>query len=440
MAVVTIAVQGEILDLDNSTPAVGTVTFRTLTELRDTAANVVYEPATYTATLDGLGQFSLDLPATDSPDVTPSGWLYQVHISTTTWRSTFYISLPATLAPSVDFADLPPAIPTSSGVDGSAYAPFSLVARVEALEQPTEGPVVSVNGQTGIVTLNAASVGADAVGTVAAHIGAADPHGDRSWAAGQFLPRANPVATGTATLGSKNSLSGINFCGITGTYGRPTSGTWATGDCVMDSHGSIFICSAGGTPGTWVGNAMPEGIPNVNTATAAYYMTPSYGVSSTTATLANGQVWMSPLILQSDALMSEIVTQVTTPTATGTLRLGVADSNSDGMPGSWLVDFGTVTPSTTGLKTLTPNLSLQAGKRYWLGLVAQGTAGNCVVQARSGWDPRVPIEIPGAALTSLAFSRTSVRTAVGAVGGALSGAITLADTANSGPCFGIRLL
>lgn len=167
MAVVTIAVQGEILDLDNSTPAMGMVTFRTLTELRDTVANIVYEPATYTATLDGSGRFTLNLPATDSPDVTPSGWLYQVHISTTTWRSTFYVSLPASLAPTVDFADLVAAIPDGSGIRGDAYAPISLVAQVEALEQEIQGLVFSVNGRTGTVLLDAAAVGADVAGAAA---------------------------------------------------------------------------------------------------------------------------------------------------------------------------------------------------------------------------------------------------------------------------------
>mgnify|MGYP000956422285 CR=1 FL=1 len=35
------------------------------------------------------------------------------------------------------------------------------------------------------------------------------------------------------------------------TPGRPTSGTHGKGELVVDSAGSLFICTATGTPGTW---------------------------------------------------------------------------------------------------------------------------------------------------------------------------------------------
>lgn len=135
MAIVTVTVHGEILDLDNTTPAVGTVTFKTLTELRDTVDNVIYEPATWTETLDVNGEFTIALPATDSPDITPVDWLYQVSISTTGWRRTFYFSLPTTLAPAVEFADLIPVDdPADCTPDGTACAPISVVAEITALQ------------------------------------------------------------------------------------------------------------------------------------------------------------------------------------------------------------------------------------------------------------------------------------------------------------------
>lgn len=159
MAIVTVSVHGEILDLDGSTPAVGTVTFKTLTELRDTVDNIVYEPATWVETLDVNGEFTVVLPATDSPDITPTGWLYQVYISTTTWRRTFYISLPTTLAPAVEFADLTPVEPDDgSGCtpDGTACAPISLIAEVAALEVRVDAAEVD------IAALEAADVALDA--------------------------------------------------------------------------------------------------------------------------------------------------------------------------------------------------------------------------------------------------------------------------------------
>lgn len=105
MALTTVTVHGEFLDLDGLTPAVGTVTFRTLIELRDLVDNIVYPPADFVATLDLNGEFTIVLPATDNPDITPLNWVYQVYINTTTWRDTQYVQLP--FAPGVtEYADL----------------------------------------------------------------------------------------------------------------------------------------------------------------------------------------------------------------------------------------------------------------------------------------------------------------------------------------------
>lgn len=59
-------------------------------------------------------------------------------------------------------------------------------------------------------------------------------------------------ATGVAELGSKNSLSQMRLAGFKGTSGAPTTGTWATGDVVLDTAGAWHLCTAGGTPGTWL--------------------------------------------------------------------------------------------------------------------------------------------------------------------------------------------
>lgn len=105
MALTTVTLHGQILDPDGLTPAVGTVTFRTLIELRDVVDNIVYTPAEYSVTLDLNGEFTIVLPATDNPDITPLNWVYQVYISTAAWRVTQYIQLP--FAPgTTELADL----------------------------------------------------------------------------------------------------------------------------------------------------------------------------------------------------------------------------------------------------------------------------------------------------------------------------------------------
>lgn len=134
MALTTLTVHGEILDPDGLTPAVGTVTFKNRVELRDTVDNIIYEPATWIATLDVSGEFTIVLPTTDNPDITPLDWTYQVYVSTTGWREAFNIELPAALGPVVEFADLIPLDdPDTCTPDGTACAPISLVGEVTAL-------------------------------------------------------------------------------------------------------------------------------------------------------------------------------------------------------------------------------------------------------------------------------------------------------------------
>jgi hypothetical protein len=71
MALITIPVHGQILAPVTNVPAVGTVKFRILQELQDIVDNITYSPVTFTATLDLNGEFTINLPTTDNPDITP---------------------------------------------------------------------------------------------------------------------------------------------------------------------------------------------------------------------------------------------------------------------------------------------------------------------------------------------------------------------------------
>lgn len=101
--------------------------------------------------------------------------------------------------------------------------------------------VSSVNGQTGGVTLTAALVGADPAGSasaaqaaaisaaaadaatqIEAHTVAADPHGDRAWASGQFLPLAGGTLSGAVT--TSGAVTGASF----NTDGTVRSGNFRT--------------------------------------------------------------------------------------------------------------------------------------------------------------------------------------------------------------------
>ncbi|WP_143661817.1 hypothetical protein [Streptomyces glaucescens] len=57
--------------------------------------------------------------------------------------------------------------------------------------------------------------------------------------------------TGVAAVGAKNGLTNIRLAGFKNTAGAPTTGTWTTGDVVLDAAGAWHLCTTGGTPGTW---------------------------------------------------------------------------------------------------------------------------------------------------------------------------------------------
>lgn len=67
---------------------------------------------------------------------------------------------------------------------------------------------------------------------------------------GGAVHKLDPV-TGVASMGAKNGLANIRLAGFKATSGAPTTGTWDTGDVVLDSAGQWHLCTAGGEPGTW---------------------------------------------------------------------------------------------------------------------------------------------------------------------------------------------
>src|SRR5580765_6713366 len=68
---------------------------------------------------------------------------------------------------------------------------------------------------------------------------------------------ASPVHTGEVTgtdfapVGLTGATAATRYVGGTASV-APTTGTFATGDYVITQAGSLYICTAGGSPGTWV--------------------------------------------------------------------------------------------------------------------------------------------------------------------------------------------
>lgn len=150
MALDTITLHGEILAPVTNTPAVGTVTFKIVEELRDNADNVIYSPQTFVATLDVNGEFSIVLPVTDDPTVTPLNWSYWCYVNTDIWVSgVFYFQLPASLGPVAEFADIigVDGEGFSCTPDGTACAPIGALGALQAQIDVLEDEVADLESQ-----------------------------------------------------------------------------------------------------------------------------------------------------------------------------------------------------------------------------------------------------------------------------------------------------
>lgn len=89
------------------------------------------------------------------------------------------------------------------------------------------------------------------------------------------------------------------------------------------------------------------------------------------AQLANGDLYVVPLLVPAAYAVDRIACAVTTGGSAGAvIRLGIY-ADASGQPGALLVDAGTVAATTTGGKQITIAKTLSAGL-WWLALVCQG--------------------------------------------------------------------
>jgi hypothetical protein len=82
---------------------------------------------------------------------------------------------------------------------------------------------------------------------------------------GDFLPLAGGVMQGTIDMNTNNPITNVSYLSVSGVSGAsetsryvgatnsgaPVSGTFQTGDYVIARDGGLFICTTGGSPGTW---------------------------------------------------------------------------------------------------------------------------------------------------------------------------------------------
>jgi hypothetical protein len=182
----TITLTGSYVNADSSY-ASGSLDFAPASFLVDAAGKQIIAPSMISVSLNNLGHFSVALPATDDPDINPTGWTYTVteRISGAPIRQ-FSMSLPSASAGStLDMSAIVPAVAST----GTA-APYLLV--------PSGTPSV---GQVPVVTaVSPLALGWGAGGGGTTLTPTAVKTANYTAAAGDFIPVDTTSGAKTITL------------------------------------------------------------------------------------------------------------------------------------------------------------------------------------------------------------------------------------------------
>jgi hypothetical protein len=166
-----ILVTGTLYDAEGN-PSPGTVIFKNALTISHKSDDALMVADTRTIQAGPSGVFAIPIPSSNDPAWTPENWTWRITTITPEKTTIWYAVVPFD-APGNTIA-LGKLVPVVQG-GGNLYAPYNhthsdLVTDAEltaALAALPPGGVVSVNNQTGVVTLTAAQVGADPAGSSA---------------------------------------------------------------------------------------------------------------------------------------------------------------------------------------------------------------------------------------------------------------------------------
>ncbi len=171
-----IRVQGKYLKLTGG-PAGGTVSFDSSIVVVDSVNNEIIFPIPLVVPLDGNGEFSIDIPATNDPDLLPSGWVYVVreNINNSPIIREFNMEVPfatpvdpITNIRTLNMADV---VPAQSVEIVSSYV-LTTDSRMTNSRTPLDGSVTDAKiGSVSASSISALAQGKLTAGTVASQFG-----------------------------------------------------------------------------------------------------------------------------------------------------------------------------------------------------------------------------------------------------------------------------
>ncbi|HKX73157.1 MAG TPA: right-handed parallel beta-helix repeat-containing protein [Candidatus Saccharimonadales bacterium] len=233
----------------------------------------------------------------------------------------------------------------------------------------------------------------------------------------QFISSAtnrNFIATGTAGLFVARNDGGVAWVSDTNAGG----GTMDVG-LARDAAGVVKITNGSTGTGLLKGYQPAPPMP----PSGWYFFPVSQAAASTNATLGNGTLRLVPFYLPQATSISRIGSEISVVGQAGSLlRLGVYSDNL-GLPGSLLLDAGTIAGDSATVQeiTLGSPLALGAGW-YWVGGAVQNAASTQpTVRVTSGVTTPILLgalqSMPGSSATTSGYSASGVT-------GALPGTFT----------------
>lgn len=147
----TVNVHGRYSAMPNGHAPNGYVYFVPPVPLRVTADDTILLPGVYSAIVTN-GEFTVAVPVTDDPAITPSGWTYEVvETLDDRPRRRYRIAVPIATVGTLELSDVQPAV---TPIPATSYATaadiVALDARVDALEASPGGGVTDHGALTGL--------------------------------------------------------------------------------------------------------------------------------------------------------------------------------------------------------------------------------------------------------------------------------------------------
>lgn len=277
----TVPVRGRYVYLDG-TPATGQIRFTGKVIVTSGATDTIIVPTSITATLDASGGFTVNLPATDDPDVLPNGWTYTVEEKLTPGGTrTFDIDVPLSAkAAGIDLSEVAPLSPSHG--DPTAFPTLTMFIelddRVTATEAVTATAAKTVDIQSftapGTFTWNK-PVGAKMIEVLVVAGGGGGGSGRRGAAAtvrcggggggggswtrallnADDVPASCPLTVGAGGLGGSSFAVNDNSNGSSG----GTGGSSVFNDSVAGSSTARRVKAGGGSAGQGGTNANGTG-------------------------------------------------------------------------------------------------------------------------------------------------------------------------------------